>query len=107
MNNDILKLSSDIQTKQKDGETTSIRSILKKKVNKNETIELQSLFSNKNQDDINEETTQLSDSNLQKMRIDQLRRFYSSDFYPDLENDEDYVRSLKSTQSKYNGDLYT
>ncbi|KAL6934919.1 hypothetical protein ACO0R3_000884 [Hanseniaspora guilliermondii] len=102
LNEDFIKLSPQA----KEEETASIRSILKKKVNQNESIELQSLFNLTKDDDFTVEMPQMPDSNLQKMRIDQLKRFYTTDFYPDLENDEDYVRSLRSTQSKYNTDLY-
>lgn len=102
LNDDFIKLSPHV----KEEETSSVRSILKKKVNQNESVELQSLFNLSKDDDFSVEMPQAPDSNLQKMRIDQLKRFYSTDFYPDLENDEDYVRSLRSTQSKYNTDLY-
>lgn len=102
INDEFIKLSPHF----KEEETPSVRSILKKKVNQNESIELQSLFNLSKDDDFLMEMPQPPDSNLQKMRIDQLKRFYSADFYPDLENDEDYVRSIRSTQSKYNTDLY-
>lgn len=102
LNDDFIKLSPQV----KEEESRSVRSILKKKVNQNESTELQSLFNLSKDDGFTVEMPQAPDSNLQKMRIDQLKRFYSTDFYPDLENDEDYVRSVRSTQSKYNTDLY-
>lgn len=102
---DFIKLSPGMEEKEPEVETLSFRSILKKRVNQNESLELESLLKLMRNEEIITDPPQQPEASLKELRMDQLKRFYSTDFYPDLENDEDYVRSLRSTQSKYNNGL--
>lgn len=86
----------------------NIKPILKQRHNKNELIESKiadiesseqiDLFFNKF--DAKEEMRLKMEPKLTQIRALQLKKFYSKDFYPNMQEDEEFLRSVRATQNK-------
>ncbi|KAL6925922.1 hypothetical protein ACO0SA_000531 [Hanseniaspora valbyensis] len=95
-------------------ETAKIKSILKKKHNKNEPIERETseiessekfdTFLSKFED--KEDLRSRMEPKLSQVRASQLRKFYSKEFYPKMHEDEEFLKSVRATQDKIGFSIY-
>lgn len=95
--------------------TANIKPILKQRYNKNELIESKiadiesseqiDLFFNKFE--AKEEMRLRMEPKLSQIRALQLKKFYSKDFYPNMQEDEEFLRSVRATQNKIGFSIFS
>ncbi|OBA27471.1 hypothetical protein HANVADRAFT_48140 [Hanseniaspora valbyensis NRRL Y-1626] len=102
------------ETNDAKNETAKIKSILKRKHNKNEPIERETseiessekfdTFLSKFED--KEDLRSRMEPKLSQVRASQLRKFYSKEFYPKMHEDEEFLKSVRATQDKIGFSIY-